>query len=58
MTAEEIRQHLHRLIDALPEEVLLTLREDLEKHEQAAQRRQLIARIVEEDARLLKRLGR
>ncbi|WP_225000219.1 hypothetical protein [Cesiribacter sp. SM1] len=58
MTAEEIRQHLHRLIDALPAEELVRLEQDIEKHEQALQRRQLIAHIIEEDARLLKRLGR
>lgn len=58
MTAEEIRQRLHVLIDELPAEVLESLQEELAKHQEAAQRRQLLAKIIEEDAHLLKRLGR
>ena len=58
MKAEEIRQRLHALIDELPAEVLEPLQEELAKHQEAVQRRQLLAKIIEEDAHLLKRLGR
>lgn len=53
---------LHTLIDELPEDMLLGLQQALEQMEEQKadplQRQQFIARIIAEDAALLKRLGR
>lgn len=58
MTAEEVRLRLHALIDELPEDTLLALQQQLEEADDPQKRQQLLAKIINEDAALLKRLGR
>lgn len=54
----EIRERLHKLINELSEEELHALEPQLVKEQEAAERKRLLEKIIAEDARLIKRLGR
>lgn len=54
----EIRERLHKLINELSDEELHALEPQLVKEQEAAERKRLLEKIIAEDARLIKRLGR
>lgn len=54
----EIRERLHKLINELSEEELHALEPQFVKEQEAAERKRLLEKIIAEDARLIKRLGR